>query len=95
MDVARRLHEHDSRLVAVADGPANEIGMRLAPQSSFHHIFDERKRRGMGGMLKGVEDGGTITVGKVEFARSIGREIMGDYTVDFRSERLDRDCVFG
>jgi len=49
----------------------------------------------MGGMLKGVEDGGTITVGKVEFARSIGREIMGDYTVDFRSERLDRDCVFG
>lgn len=57
--------EEDARFVPVADRPANEVGMRLAPKRSFHYIFDEKQGGRMRGVLKRVENCGAIAVRQI------------------------------
>ena len=42
----------------------------------------------MGGAAKGVQDGGTVLVGEIQFARSPGSKIMGYHPIDLQPEGL-------
>ena len=75
--------EEDAGFVAVADGPADEVGVGLAAEGGFDHVFDEGEGGRVGGVLEGVEDGGAVAVGEVEFSGGVGGEVVGDDAVDF------------
>lgn len=68
--------EEHSRLVTVANGPPNEVGVGLAAESGFDYVFDKRQGRGVGRVLECVEDGGAGAVGDIEFAGRGGGEVM-------------------
>lgn len=43
-------------------------------------------------MLKGVQYGGPVAVGKVEFTGGAGGDVVGDDPSDFGAEGLAGDC---
>lgn len=54
--------EEYAGFVAVADGPADEVGMRLAAECGFYHVLNEGEGGRMSSVLQGVEDGGPVAV---------------------------------
>lgn len=54
MGYAGIANEENFGFVAVADTPADEIGVGLSPQGTLHEITDRGEGRGVGSMLKGV-----------------------------------------
>jgi len=50
--------EEDLGSVAVADGPADEVGMGLVAELGFDELDGREEGGRMGCVLKGVEDGG-------------------------------------
>lgn len=89
-------YRENARPVAVTDRPTNEVGMGLPPEVSLDHIPYQGKGRRMRGVLKGMKDGRTITLGEIQFSGSVGGKIMVDDAVDFGPERLDSNyqaCV--
>lgn len=47
--------EDDARPVAIANGPTNEVGMRLATQGPFHRRHDLLKGRRVRGALESMQ----------------------------------------
>lgn len=88
---ARVANEEHARFVTVTDGPANKVWMGLAAEVCLNHFFDRRQGGRVGGMLEGVEDGGTCSVGQIQFARGVRSKIVADDPIDFGPERLDCD----
>lgn len=84
-------NEENFRFVAVADTPADEIGVGLSSQGTLDKITDRGEGRGVGGMLKGVEDDGAGLVRKVELTRGIGGDVMADDSVNLGAGGLDGD----
>lgn len=64
----QRPYSQDAGFVAIADGPANEVGMRLAPERRFCDLDCRCKCRGMRRMLEGMKDETAVTVRQVQFA---------------------------
>ena len=91
VQVAVPFDEENAGTVAVADAPADEVGVGLAPEGALDHVFDEGEGGGVGGVLEGVEHGGAVSVGEVEFAGGGGRKVVGDYAGDFGAEGLNCD----
>ena len=91
MGNARIDDEQNAGFVSIANGPADEVGMRLTAKGGFDHVFDKRESRRMGGVLECMKNGCTVPVGEIEFAGRVGGEIVRDHTVDFRSKRLNSD----
>lgn len=88
---ARVANEEHTRLVAIADGPANKVGMGLAAEVGIDHAFDRRQGGRVGRMLECMEDGGTCSMGQIQFARGVRSQIVADDPIDFGPERLDCD----
>ena len=61
--------EEDLGLVAIADGPTDEVGVRLAAEGRLSDLDGRGKGRGVGGVLKSMEAQGTILVGEVQLTR--------------------------
>ena len=51
--------------VPVANGPSDEIWVALVPQGELEGRKDGAEGRWVGGVLKGVEDGGPVFVGEI------------------------------
>ena len=62
VQVAVPFDEQHARSVAVADAPADEVGVRLPPQGGFDHVFDEGEGAGVGGVLEGVQHRSAVPV---------------------------------
>lgn len=84
--------EDDTRLIAITDAAADEVRVGLATQGGFDHVFDKGEGRGVSRILEGVENGSTVAVGKIQFARGVGSEIRGYYAIDLGAKRLNCDC---
>ena len=78
-------------LVAVADRPADEVGVRLAAESGFGDPDGGLEGGRVGGVLEGVETAGALFVGQVEFAGRGEGKVMVHDTVNLLSHWLDRD----
>ena len=76
---------------AIADGPANEVGMGVVAQGGVEHFFDWGESGGVGGVFEGAEDGRAVVVGEIELAGRAGEEIVVYYSCDFAATGL----VFG
>ena len=90
---AHRADEEDAGLVAVADGPAHEAGVRLVAERGLDHLDGWCERRGMRRVLEGVEHGGAGAVDERELARGVWGDVVTDYAGDFGAEGLDADCA--
>lgn len=86
---ARVANEEYPRPVAITDRPANKVGVGLAAEVGLDHFFDQRQGGRVSGMLEGVEDGGTCSVGQIQFARGVRSKIVANDSIDFAPERLD------
>lgn len=89
---ARVANEEDARLVAVANAPADEVGVGLPAQGAFDNVMDQGEGGGVGGVLEGVEDGGAGLVGEIEFTRGVWGDVVRDNSVDLGAEGLYGDC---
>lgn len=93
------VHEDDSepdgeglpRPVAIANCPADEVGVELVAEGVFDGGSDGRKGGGVGGLLKCDEKGLAARTVEVEFSGCAVREVVGHNPVDFLTERLDSD----
>ena len=94
MRVAVPFDEQDARTIAIADAPADKVGVRLTTEGPFDHVFDQGQGRWVCCVLEGVEDGGTVTMREVELARRVGGEVVADDPIDLRTKGLDGDYPF-
>ena len=84
--------EEDLGFIAVANGPSNEVGVRLTTESSFSDLDGWEESRGMSRVLESVKTRSTILMGEIEFSRRCEGEVMSHYAVDLITHRLDSDC---
>jgi hypothetical protein len=87
--------EEYARLVAVADGPADEVGVGLPAEGGFGDLDGGQKGRGMRGVLQRTHHQGAIAVGKVEFTRGASGEVMLRDVIALFAIGLDGDCWSG
>lgn len=85
--------KEDARRVAVADGPADEVGVRLTTQRGFDRRDDDAECGRVRRMCKRLKYGFLLLVGEVELPGRVVHDISGDHTVDFFSEGLYGDCL--
>ena len=88
---AQTTSEDDARSVAVADRPANEVGMGLVAERPFYGADDVLESGGVGGDAKSVDNGLSLLVGQVQLTGSSVNEVDGDDSIDLLTERLDGD----
>ena len=88
---ARVANEEHTRFVTITDRPANKVWMGLAAEVCLDHFLNRRQGGRVGGMLEGVEDGGTCSVGQIQFAGGVRSKIVADDPIDFGPERLNCD----
>lgn len=91
MGYANIPNEENLGFVAIADTPADEIGVGLSPQRPLDKLADRRESRRVGGMLKRVEDDGAGLVGQVEFTGGTGGDVVADDSVNLGAIGLDGD----
>ncbi len=91
MGYANIANKENFGFVAVADTPADEVRVGLSSQRPLDKIADRRESRGVGGMLKRVEDDGAGLVGQVEFTGGIGGDVVADDSVNLGAIGLDGD----
>lgn len=82
----------DTGTVAVADGPANKVGMCLATKRPFDRRDDVVEGRWMCRVLESMQQRSVLLGREVQLARSIIGNVDGDDTIDLFSVRLDGDC---
>ena len=59
---AKRTDKHDAGFVAITDGPADEVWVRLAAEGSFGDLYSGTKGGWMCGVLQGVKNKYSVTV---------------------------------
>ena len=89
---AEPAREEHPRPVAVADGPADEVGVGLAaqrPLDGAQHVLEGRgvRRRG-----ERAQQALALFRRQVQLARRALGDVGGDDTLDFFAVRLDGDC---
>jgi hypothetical protein len=88
---AELFSEELARWIAVADGPTNEVGMRLLTKRSLdsgEHFTESRRVSGVGECL---QRGGTFSRRKIQFTCTTLGNIDGNNASYFLSERLNGD----
>ena len=84
--------ENNAWPVAVADGPADEVGMGLVTERPLDSSDDGCESTWMCGVGKGVEEGRPLFGREVKLARRAVSDVGSDDTGDFLAKRLYRDC---
>jgi len=88
---AEDARKEDAWRIAVADCPADEVGVSLASQGIFNSRKNMTKGRGMCRVLKSVQKSGALLGGEVKLSRAAVGNVDCDDTVDLITERLDGD----
>ena len=88
---AQTTGENDARPVAVADSPADEVGMGLMAKRPFNGSDNGCESSWMCGIGKGVEKGRPFLSREVELARRAVGNIGGNDAGDFLTKRLYRN----
>ena len=83
--------EENAGLVAVANGPADEVGMRLASKGRFGDCHGGFEGGGVGGVLEGVQAMRAVFVAKIQLARRVEGDVVAHHAVYFLSHWLDGD----
>lgn len=81
----------DAGWIAVADGPADEVGMRLPAEGVFDRGGGGAEGGRVGGVLKSVQDCLALAAGDVEFAWATFGDVGADDAADFDTEGLCSD----
>jgi hypothetical protein len=84
--------EDDTRTVAVADRPSNEVGVRLSAKGVLDGGDDGVEGGWVGSVLEGVKKSLLLTRGKVEFAWRVVSDVDGDDAGDLIAVWLCGDC---
>jgi len=82
----------NTRTVAIADGPANEVGMSLTTERPFDSSGNIAPCRRVSGVGEGMEERRAFSTRQVELTGSTISDVDADDTVDLVTERLDGDC---
>ena len=83
--------EEHARLVAVADGPAHEVGVGLVFERDEEGFDDGLEDGWVRRVLQGLEELRACLVGEVEFSRGGGMDVVAEDLGDFGAEGLDAD----
>jgi hypothetical protein len=89
---AETASKDDTRSVAVADCPANKVGMGLSPKRVLDGGNDGVEGGWVGCVLEGAEKSLLLTRGKVEFAWGAVGDVDGDDARDLITVWLGGDC---
>ncbi len=84
--------ENHTWSIAVADGPANEVGVRLMSQRPLHGSKDSGKGRWVCGVCEGVKESCPLLGGEIQLARGTIGNIRRNDPRYLLSEWLDGDC---
>lgn len=84
--------KEDAGWVAVADGPADEVGVGLAAECRLDGVDDEAEGGGVSGVSQSLDGGLLLPGGEVELARGAVHDVSGNDTVNLFAEGLDCDC---
>lgn len=84
--------EDDTRAVAVADGPADKVGVSLATQRPLYSGDHVLEGRWVGRVLQGVQQSSPLLRREVELPRSAISDIDRDDAVYLLAVGLDGDC---
>lgn len=91
MQDAHGANEKDTGFVAVADGPADKVGLSLVAECLFDHVDGWSKGRWMRSVLQCVENGGASTVGQGKLSGRVWGNVVADDAGDFGAEWLNAD----
>jgi hypothetical protein len=83
--------EDDTRTVAIADGPANEVGVSLTTERPLNSSGNIAPRGGVSGVGEGMEERRAFPAREVELAGATIGDVDANDTVDLVTERLDSD----
>lgn len=81
----------DTGTVAIADSPANEVGMSLTAQRPLDRVSNTTKGGGVSGVLKGVQQIGALPGREVELASTTVGNIDGYDAGNLLAVRLNGD----
>lgn len=81
----------DARSVAVANGPANKVGVGLTAQGVFDGSNGRAKGRWVGCDLERAKDSSAFTVREIELAGTVHGNVDGNDAADFLTEWLGGD----
>lgn len=84
--------EDDTRTVAVADGPSDEVGVGLAAERPLDRGSDIAEGRRMRGVLESMEQAGAFLGREVELASTTIGDVDGYDARDLFAIRLDGHC---
>lgn len=84
--------EDNTRAVAVADRPTDEVGVSLATQRPLNGGDHVLECRWVSGVLQSVQQSSTLLRRKVELAGAAISDVDRDDAVDLLTVRLDGDC---
>jgi hypothetical protein len=73
---AKAADEDHAGFVAVADGPADEVGVGLGAEGGVGDPEGRVEGGGVGGMLEGVEDVGAVFVGDIQFSWGVVGDVV-------------------
>lgn len=73
---AEAADEEHAGFIAVADGPADEIGVGLAAQGDVGDLEGGVEGGGVGGMLEGVDNVGAVFVGEIQFSWGVVSDVV-------------------
>lgn len=80
-------------LVAVADGPADEVRVGLIAEREVQDLLNWAKRGGVSRPAGSMQHGRAVLVREIELARGAGADVMGNDPVDLATEGLVAGCV--
>jgi len=81
--------KYDARTIAVADGPANEVGVGLATEGPLDRGNDFAEGRGVGGVLKSMEESVAFLGREVQLAGATVGNVYGYDSGDLLTIWLD------
>ena len=79
---AETTSEDNAWPIAVADGPSDEVGVRLTAKRVLNRVGNNSESRRMGCVLQGVEYSCTLTAGQIQLTWAVLSNVYADDTVD-------------
>ena len=80
--------------IAVADAPADEVGMSLVTQRPFNGMDDIAESRGVCGVGQRLQQSDTLLGRQVQLPGPVLGDVGGDHAGDFVAERLNGDFAW-
>lgn len=92
---AETASKDDTRTIAVADSPADEVGVRLVTKRLLYDGHDLTESRRVSCLLKGTKQIGPVLLRQIELARTLIGDVDGDDADNLLAEGLCSDWNIG